>query len=599
MTSRIVSAAWHAGMNRPGEAEGLFVAYGPPANVLLTYELAQIPGLIEQAHMLAVDGFHVVGGLAYEAAPAFDPSLKVCPSANLPLAEFHVFKPSQVEKLALADLQHLAEGTDFHAWTDSLSLSAFRSAFQKIRQAILEGEFYQVNFTTRLHARASNIDPWHFFQHLYLAQPAQQSLFLRGSCFSLLSLSPELFFEWDGQVLNTAPMKGTRQPGQGGYDLLSDSEKDRAENVMIVDLLRNDIAKVCEPRSVQVRSLFDVMHLPTVDQMTSSISGRTSPGTRLSDVFKALFPCGSVTGAPKSQAMLRISEWETQPRKFYCGALGVLSPGGAAHFNVPIRTVIEQDGLLEYGVGSGITWYSTAEDEKKEWGQKTAFLRQATRDFKLLETLRLQQGSFVNLELHLARMASAADHFSYPFSPEEACSTLVEVAQGHREGTYRARCLLSAQGEFDVQLGPLPVDEAPVVVRLADAAMQAPPEFLLHKTTRRDEYEAFQVQARGALDVLLYSPDGLLTESCRFNLVLKVRGQFLTPKISEGTATYLLPGVMRSRLLMENTIQQSDLTLHDLKQAQEVWLVNSLRGWVKVGKVLGQKDEVMFMDKQQ
>ena len=259
---------------------------------------------------------------------------------------------------------------------------------RRVRKAIEAGEFYQINLTTRLNAKSGHVDAWQLFQHLYLTQPAPQSVFLRGTAFNVISLSPELFFHWDGQSLTTAPMKGTRQPHAGSFDVLSDSEKDRAENVMIVDLLRNDMAKVCQPRSVQVRSLFDVMHLPTVDQMTSSIAGRTLPGTGLKDVFAALFPCGSVTGAPKSQAMLRIAQWEKSPRQFYCGALGVLSPGGVAHFNVPIRTVIEHKSMLEYGVGSGITWYSTVGDEKKEWWQKTVFLRESTADFRVLETLR-------------------------------------------------------------------------------------------------------------------------------------------------------------------------------------------------------------------
>jgi para-aminobenzoate synthetase / 4-amino-4-deoxychorismate lyase len=436
------------------------------------------------------------------------------------------------------------------------------------------------------------------FQHLYLTQAAPQSLFLRGSVFNAISLSPELFFQWDGTELQTAPMKGTRNPVSSGFGVLSDSEKDRAENVMIVDLLRNDMAKVCKPRSVQVRSLFDVMHLPTVDQMTSSIIGQTAPGVTLADLFAALFPCGSVTGAPKSQAMLRIAEWEAVPRNFYCGALGVLSPGGHAHFNVPIRTVIEHDGVLEYGVGSGITWYSTEEDEKKEWWQKTTFLRQATCDFQVLETLRLEQGQWVNLDEHLQRMSASADNFSYVFNLSEVKKTLHQTAAEHTEGVFRARCLLNAVGEFKLELHAFALSDAPVQIRLADRAMLAPSEFILHKTTHRPEYEFFQKQAQGDFDVLLYDQHGHLTETCRCNVVLKIDGEYLTPQISTDSGTYLLPGVLRQCLLRENTIRQTALTVQDLQRAQAMWLINSLRGWVPVSSVLDREGKALFSNNQ-
>lgn len=594
MNSNRVSAAWHAGMCSPGETSGLYVARGEAEQLLIARELDQVPVLIEQAHAAARQGCYVVGGLAYEAAPAFDASLAVHPLHDFPLLEFHVFQAGQVEKIQPAILNTLTPEGGFFPWLDSLQQSAYQAVFSDIRQAILEGEFYQINFTTRLRAISPNLDPWLFFQHLYLTQPAGQSLFLRGSNLNVISLSPELFFSWDGTHLQTAPMKGTRRPSAASFDKLSDSEKDRAENVMIVDLLRNDIAKVCKPRSVQVRSLFDVMHLPTVDQMTSSISGLTRPDVQLTDLFAALFPCGSVTGAPKAQAMLRISEWEAHPRKFYCGALGVLSPGGRAHFNVPIRTVIEQAGELEYGVGSGITWYSTSEDEKREWGQKTEFLRNATCDFQVLETLRLEAGHYGNLDLHLARMAQAADHFAYPFSQSALEQLLAERAAAYPTGIHRARLLLNARGDFNLDIHPLDLIQEPVQLRLASEPMRARRQFLIHKTTHRLEYEYFQGQAHGAFDVLLFNPQGNLTETCRFNLVLRLDGQWHTPKICEGTASYLLPGVLRTRLLMENTLRETVLTLHDLKRAQDVFLINSLRGWVRVGEVIDQDNNTLY-----
>ncbi|MBU0783947.1 MAG: chorismate-binding protein [Gammaproteobacteria bacterium] len=594
MTSPIVSAAWHAKMTRADVSEGLCVASGSPVEVLRTCSLDAINPMIDKAHALARQGMYVVGGLSYEAAPAFDPSLQVCETGDFPLLEFHAFEPGQISVWSMNQIKAMAPGALFHPWQDGQTSAAYGENFARVRRAIEAGEFYQINLTTRLKARCEQRDSWALFQHLYLTQTAPQSLFLRGTALDVLSLSPELFFQWDGVELQTAPMKGTRRPQVGGFDVLSDSEKDRAENVMIVDLLRNDMAKVCMPRSVQVRSLFDVMHLPTVDQMTSSISGTTASGTTLRDIFAALFPCGSVTGAPKAQAMLRIAQWEKMPRKFYCGALGVLSPGGTAHFNVPIRTVIASRHELEYGVGSGITWYSTQVDEKKEWWQKTTFLRQATRDFQLLETLRLEHGQWLNLDGHIARMAQAADYFSYVFDQACALGVLDKLACQHAQGIFRARCLLNADGEFNVELHPFESSDAPVQLRLANIPMNAHPEFILHKTTHRPEYDRFLDQAQGAFDVLLFNEAGDITETCRCNLIVKIQGELLTPQICSSTSTYLLPGVLRARLLRENTIRQARLNVQDLQRAEQVWVINSLRGWVPVSKVLGTEDEVLF-----
>lgn len=575
------------------------MATGESIEVLSTVESTAVCALIEKAHALARQGLYVVGGLSYEAAPALDASLPVCASTNFPLLEFHAFQPSQVELWPSNKLKALDPTHAFSPWQDSQHFAGYADSFAEVRKAIEAGEFYQINLTTRLKARNGCQDAWALFQHLYLQQPAPQSIFLRGSVFNAISLSPELFFHWDGQELQTAPMKGTRRPNANHFDVLSDSEKDRAENVMIVDLLRNDMAKVCKPRSVQVRSLFDVMHLPTVDQMTSSICGQTKAGTTLADVFAALFPCGSVTGAPKSQAMLRIAQWEQAPRKFYCGALGVLSPGGAAHFNVPIRTVIQQDDLLEYGVGSGITWYSDLADEKKEWWQKTIFLRNATCDFQVLETLRLAHGQWLNLDEHVHRMAATANHFSYLFDAQHVRQVFRATATANPDGLHRARCLLNAHGELNIELQLFELNESAVEIRLADSAFDADPNFVLHKTTHRPEYDTFQQQANGAFDVLLFTAQGALTETCRCNIVLKINGELLTPEISESEGIYFLPGVLRARLLRENTIRQTRLNVQDLQRAEQVWLINSLRGWVPVSSVLDDQGNKLFFDNQQ
>lgn len=599
MFSSPVSAAWHATMSQGGSDASLMVAFGEPAHVFSTSEPAKVPNLLLAAHEQAKSGFYVVGGLSYEAASALNPHLQTHAASGFPLLHFQAYEPRQVRRLGLDDLEPLAPSDSFKPWLDEQPLADYLATFDALMQAIEEGEFYQVNLTTRLRSADCELDSWAMFQTLFRAQPAAQSLFLRGAGFDVLSLSPELFFKWDGTVLETAPMKGTRKPDAGGFDMLSDSDKDRAENVMIVDLLRNDMAKVCLPRSVQVRSLFDVMHLPTVDQMTSSIVGKTPPTLSLLDVFKALFPCGSVTGAPKAQSMMRIAQWEKSPRNVYCGALGVLAPSGDVHFNVPIRTVLRtHHQAFEYGVGSGITWYSTALEEKKEWWQKTEFLRKATADFDLIETMRLEEGQFLALDQHLARMAGSAELFSYLWSEGAVRSALETHAATHRDGVHRVRVQLSALGALQIQSEHFDGQTEPVRVRLADRDIvqsgEHAPTFWLNKTTCRQHYDFFQRQAHGCFDVLLFAPGELLTESCRCNVVVSLDGCLYTPTLAPDRGVNFLPGVLRGKLLRENTIRQAALNVQDLRRADQVWLINSLRGWVPVAEILDAQDQVVF-----
>ncbi|HEX4842978.1 MAG TPA: chorismate-binding protein [Limnobacter sp.] len=600
-----ITAAWHASMTGSDAGQAaLCIAQGEPVRHLCANTLGEVGEVVLQAAQWAARGHWVVGGLQYEAAPAFDPNL--CVNAGVgqgPLAVFSVYTPAQVNERTLAELL-LAAQHPWHIdpWVDDLPLGAYRRGFSAIQAAIEAGEFYQINFTTRLRSTASSIHPWYLFLHFFKAQPAEQSVYLQMPMCSVLSWSPELFFSWKGRTLRTSPMKGTRPLQKESYgSALSDSEKDRAENVMIVDLLRNDMAKICEPNSVQVQSLFDVMRLSTVEQMTSTIVGQTRSNIDLLDVFAALFPCGSVTGAPKSQAMKRIAQWEQTPRRFYCGALGVLSPQGDAHFNVPIRTAVVDAShghhAIEYGVGSGITWYSDVQAEKREWWQKTAFLRQASVDFQVLETVLLRDGRWERQSLHLARMARSADLFSYVWDESEVICGLQGVALGNPVGEFRGRWLLHADGRFEVTLHDKPAVLEPVRLQLAPHPMVADPRFVLNKTTHRPHYDDMLPTAQELFDTLLVAANGLLTETCRGNLVIQRGNVLLTPALNENEGVVLLPGVMRELLLRENTLQEAQLTVQDLRQAHAVWLINSLRGWVPVAQVVDSQGAVVFQSK--
>ncbi|MBV8125987.1 MAG: chorismate-binding protein [Burkholderiaceae bacterium] len=563
--------------------------YAPPAQHLRAFDLAEVPALIGQAQQAAQEGAWVLGGLRYEAAQAFDAAMPAPQGTGAALAEFAVFSQAP-EPWPEA----VPAGTGFLHWRDIQAEPDERAQMARIRRWIQDGDCYQVNLCTRMAADVLPTelpDLAQIFLALHASQPGGFSLFLREA--GVASVSPELFFDWrlvpgaeQSWLLAAQPMKGT---APRGFDLASDddaqaylrtSEKERAENLMIVDLLRNDLSRVARLGSVRVPRLFELLALPTVWQMTSTVTALSRPNLRLSEVFAALFPCGSVTGAPKLRAMQIIRELEPGPRGWYCGALGLLQPGGAATFNVPIRTV-ERDpsGGLRCGIGSAITLDSEPQAEVAEWRAKTRFLRRAEAPVAALETLRLEQGAYARLDLHLARLQRCARHFGLKFSAAKVRAVLDDLAGQHADGIWRVRLTLDAQGGLATQVLPLPATPAVVQLALAKTPMDshgAGAEFVQHKTTRRELYEAFaQGKPPQAFDVLLWNAGGELTECSFGNIALQIDGKWLTPDLRAG----LLSGVMRQALLGSGQLHEARLLKTDLARAQALAFFNSLRGW--------------------
>jgi para-aminobenzoate synthetase / 4-amino-4-deoxychorismate lyase len=314
-------------------------------------------------------------------------------------------------------------------------------------------------------------------------------------------------------------------------------------------------------------------------QMTSSVAARTRPEVRLVDVFQALFPCGSVTGAPKLRAMHWIRELEAAPRGVYCGAAGVVLPGGAARFNVPIRTVTVHKDRVRCGIGSGITADSTREGEWDEWANKVRFLEQASQPFRLLQTLRIEAGRACELDLHLERLEAAAAHFGFPFDRARARGKL-QAAAVRTRASCRARVLVDVRGDISVELAGMPhapVDLPPVV--LAAEAVSAPPAFLRHKTTRRDHLVGFAADTPAVFDTLLWNECGELTEFTRGNVIVQFEdGQQLTPPLYCG----LLDGVGRARQLASGRVREAVIRREDVRSARHLWFVNALRGRISV-----------------
>ena len=569
----------------------LRLAFGAPRERLRATSLDEVAPLLARVDALARAGAWCVGYLCYEAAGAFDEAFEThAPSDPArPLAAFAVYDAP------LADATLGEDGSATVDWSGGPQRGAFDATIAEILRAIADGEVYQVNATAPSTGTFEG-DALALFAALRRAQPNAYAAWLDlGTADApddrILSVSPELFFDWRDARLLARPMKGTAPRGADAADdaaraaYLRSAPKERAENLMIVDLLRNDLSRIAEPHSVRVPRLFHTEAWPTVWQMSSDVVATTRSGITLEDVFAALFPCGSITGAPKVQAMRLIRQLEPEPRGVYCGAIGVVQPGGGATFNVPIRTLalrrIDKDGVatthVRCGIGSGITADATAAGEWDEWRHKRAFVDRASRAFELLETLRLEDGAFVDVEAHLARLDGAARHFAFATPLASARAALATLRAAHASGRWRVRLLADRTGDARAQAFALAATPEPVRVRLADRPLAGSDgEFVRFKTTQRAHYDAFAPGDASIFDTLLWNERGELTEFTRGNVALRLNGRWLTPALRCG----LLPGIARARLLREGAIEEAVLVRADLARADGIAFFNSLRGWL-------------------
>lgn len=561
-----------------GKLKPIRLAFAEPEQELVARTASEVPEVLDAVEALGRQGFWCVGYLRYEAATAFEPTAPVH-AADGPLAYFAVHRCPMPFPDVARDVDRVLH------WERTIGRQEFDRSIARIHGAIEAGEVYQVNYTGR-HAVHYRGDPFDLFCALRRSQPRSNAAFIAAREEQVLSVSPELFFDWDGRVLTCAPMKGTAARGatpeidERNARELQGSAKERAENVMIVDLVRNDLSRIAEQGSVQVPRLFDCKAWPTVWQMVSEVVAETRPGTTLAQIFRSLFPCGSVTGAPKLRAMHWIRNLEPAPRGVYCGAVGVILPGGAARFNVPIRTVTIRDAHASCGIGSGITWSSAAPSEWSEWSQKASFLDQASRPFQLLQTFRLEAGECRHLEMHLDRLAAAGAYFGFSFDREAVRQKVVEAARDLSTASARVRICMDCRGTANVETSPAPVvPEGTPRVRLARRPVHAPSAFLRHKTTRREHYEQFESAATGAFDALLWNRQGEVTEFTRGSVVLeRPCGELVTPPLGSG----LLDGVGRALAIAAGQVREEIVRVPELYEARRIWFVNSLRGWIEV-----------------
>lgn len=564
--------------------DACWLALAQPREILVAERRDQVAGVCAAAAAAAKDGAWAVGFLTYEAAPAFDPALVAHDSAGEPYAWWAVFADAQRVDADAAIAR--APALDL-AWQPRIGEAAYLRSVAAIKSAIARGDTYQVNLTFPLEADFAG-DPLRLFLSLVRAQRPPHAAFIDSGRFAFCSASPELFFERRGQRLIARPMKGTARRGRFlDEDLeaaatLVCSAKERAENVMIVDMMRNDLGRVARPGSVRVPSLFTVETYSTVHQLTSTIEAESD--APLGSLLAALFPCASITGAPKVSTTRIIRDLEPHPRGVYTGAIGRLAPGGDALFSVAIRTVTvdRQQRRARYGTGGGIVWDSDPAREYEECRIKALILTAARPRFDLIETLlwRPRRGYFL-LARHLARLAASARFFARPCDETRVRSALEQAIAGFRTrepaSAWRVRLRLDAGGRADVEAVPLARrPRRPWTFAVDDRPVDARDPFLCHKTTHRARYEQATARRPDVDEVLLFNRDGALTEGCRSNLVLTIGGCRLTPQRSCG----LLDGTLRGALLARGRIAEAVLTRDDLARAEAIHLINGVRGIV-------------------
>jgi para-aminobenzoate synthetase / 4-amino-4-deoxychorismate lyase len=582
----------------PDGAAPLCVEFGAPLEVLAAYTLDEVVPVLQAVQERAAQGLWCVGYVRYEASPAFDAALQVhAPPQGVPLVWFGVHA-QPLGEVFLDDASAGAAPAQAHGvqpeaptvvWRPTEQRAAFDACMATIHHAIAAGDLYQVNYTTQWRADVPAVaaQPQHlraWFEALRRSQPHGYGAYIDTGTEQVLSVSPELFFDWNNGRLLMRPMKGTAERGSTEAEdaqraqALRASAKEQAENVMIVDLVRNDVSRVAQPFSVKVPRLFHLQALPTVWQMTSDVQAHTRVDATLVDVFRALFPCGSVTGAPKVQAMRLIRQLEPQPRGVYYGAVGVVRPGGHATFNVAIRTVTVQAGQAHCGIGSGITADARPEAEWREWQAKRMFVERASQPFALLETLALQNGQLRHAPMHLARLQAAAQHFGYVWQPAAVQASLQALVAQHPQGLWRVRVLLQPGGQVHAQAFAMEVTAQPVRLALAKAPLlEAQSEFVRFKTTRRAHYDAFAPQDPEVFDTVLWNAQGEVTECTRGNVAFLLDGQWLTPPVACG----LLPGVGRALALQDGRVREAVVRVEDVSRASAVAFINSLRGWLE------------------
>ena len=544
-----------------------------PIKEFKTRDLAEVADLLAQVESYQEQGYYVVGYVSYEAAPAFEEKLAV---HNLPLLGEYLLYFTVHDRVETSPIPLTYEEVDLPSkWREQTSAEDYEKAISQIHHHLRQGDTYQVNYTVQLKQDLS-ANPFAIDNRMVVEQEAGYNAYVEHDEMTVISMSPELFFEQNDRELTTRPMKGTTQRGVTDQEDLAQASwleqdsKNRSENMMIVDLLRNDMNRISEVGSEHVERLCQVEQYSTVWQMTSTIKSQLRLDVDLIAIFRSLFPCGSITGAPKIATMEIIKDLEPQPRGVYCGTIGLLLPNGRRIFNVAIRTIQLYQEKAIYGVGGGITWDSTWESEYREVHQKAAVLYRKQACFKLITTGKISQKQLQFEDQHLERLIKASRYFAYPFDPEELRQKTEEECQAcDSYQDYRLRITISKSGEIELSRQILtPLSPSFCKAKLCLQEVDLNQAFTYFKTTHRPHLRL------GEQEKIYHNKSRELLETSIGNLILKINGKLYTPPISQG----ILPGIYRQHLLETGQVEEKVLTVPDLDQAEAVYGCNSVRG---------------------
>ena len=558
--------------------EGQHKYFCDPIKIIKSSDHCSIKKDIEEIEAFIQQGYYACGYLAYESAMGFNESnkTKILPTSNqdLPLLLFGIFEDYTTIS---NNEQYIPQSLKLSSDTN---IDEYQQKISYIRAQIESGNTYQTNFTIQFNA-PFNGNPKDYYHFLQKNNRANYCAYIEFEKYHILSISPELFFKLEDRTISTKPMKGTVTRGlntnQDKQQIkLLMSEKNLAENMMIVDLLRNDLSKISKPGSVTVPHLFTAEKYPTVWQLTSTIQGNLKENVNLYQIFQALFPCGSITGAPKSSTMQIISNIENSARGVYCGTIGYVEPSmKKAVFNIPIRTLTIHNQQLNYGVGGGITWDSTADDEYNEIIAKTAILNRTLSIPKyIIETLLLEDGKLVLLDMHLDRLLASATYFDFACNVQAIKQKLTDLAKTYFSGKYKIRLLQPKNGQpaisIDLLTNPIVIDK----LAWAEKCVDKENVFLYHKTTNRQHFP----QLAAGQEYINYNQYDEITEFVNGNIALLINDKWLTPAITSG----LLAGTMRQNYLNNHQLIEKKIIKKDILQADKIAFINSVRGWVEI-----------------
>ncbi len=559
------------------------ITFSNPIEIITATSLDEVVMSIEQVQEKVNEGKYAAGYISYEAAPAFCEHFTTHKAAQMPLVWFGIFDaPIRVGKSLTGTHPFTTQ-----PWQPSVRMHDYNKHMDQIHNYIAAKKTEQVNYTIRIKSEFSG-DPITFYNQLQKGQAAKYTAYLNVDNYSILSASPELFFQLHNKNIITKPMAGTVARGKTFEEddahakWLERSSKNRNENEQIVQLMKQDLAKIAKPGTIRVPKRYEIEKYPTIYQMTSTVTAELLPDKDFIHIFKTLFPSGSITGLPKAETMTIIAELEQEPRNVYSGTIGYITPKGNAMFNIPIRTVTidHRNGKAVYGAGSGITSDSNKSEEYGEVLAKAKVLQTKQPEFKLLETIGLFNGQLYLLEEHLDRLEQSSAYFDYTFHRDTVKKRLVAFAEKNPTDDYRVRLLMDKDGNCTVEGIKIHTTDSTDrrTVALSTQPIDQENIFLYHKTNFRDMYQEHKQNHSDVFDVLLWNENYEVTEFTTGNLVVEIGKELFTPPVKSG----LLAGTFREVLLREGKVKERTIRIDELKKCTNMWFINSVRKWIAV-----------------